>query len=401
MAKVVMAYSGGLDASVCIHWLRHSRGYEVITFSADLGQDASAELLARRALALGAGSALTSDLREKFLKEVAFPSIKAGARTFGGSYLGTALSRPFITAELVRIAKEENCEFIAHGGRGKSNDLARFRACVDMLAPHLQVLAPLVGKQFLSRKTAVEYAKKNGLPLQVTEPATYSYDQNLWGTSIGSIDIEDLWAEPPPALFASTKSPEEAPDKPAYMEIDFEEGEPVAVNGERLSPIELVELINKLGGENAIGRLDSIETKITGIKVRIVSESPAAHLLGTALLALEDIVLTKELLEHKRYASIRYTRLVHEGLWFLLEREALDNFFNKAHKYSTGSVRLKLYKGNCMVVGRKSKFSLYDRGLATIGQEEKFDYADVQGFLNIVEIPVKLESNQRKLAEED
>jgi argininosuccinate synthase len=391
-----MAYSGGLDASVCIHWLRHSRGYEVITFSADLGQEVSAESLAKRALALGATSALSSDLRERFLKEFAFPALVAGARTRSGSYLSIALSRPFITAEVVRIAQEENCDFIAHGGRGKSNDQARFQACVDVLAPQLRVIAPLREKQFLSRKGAIEYAQRHELPVGETDHKTYSYDQNLWGTAVGSSDIEELWAEPPAALFGVTKSPEEAPDKTTYLEVGFEKGEPVSLDGEMLVPVPLVERLNKIGGENGIGRLDVVETRITGIKARMVFESPGAHILYTALSALEDIILSEDLLEAKERASVRYVQLIHRGLWFIREREAFDEFFRKIQASVTGNVRVKLYKGNCVVVGRKSEFSLYDRTLATVGPEDRFDYTAAQGFLEITGIPERLESRQRK-----
>lgn len=391
-----MAYSGGLDASVCIHWLRRSRGYEVITFSADLGQDISAELLANRALALGATSALSADLRERFLKEFAFPALVAGARARGGSYLSIALSRPFITAEVVRIALEEKCDFIAHGGRGKSNDQARFQACVDALAPQLRVIAPLREKQFLSRKGAIEYAQKHGLPVTEAEHKTYSYDQNLWGTAVGSLEIEDLWAEAPATLFGVTKSPEEAPDKITYIEVGFEKGEPVSLDGETLLPVPLVERLNRIGAQNGIGRLDAVETRITGIKARMIFESPAAHILHTGLRALEDIVLSEDLLEAKRRASMRYVQLVYEGLWFIREREALDAFFRKIAASATGAVRLKLYKGNCTVVGRKSEFSLYDRTLATVGPEDRFDYTASQGFLEITGIAVRLESHQRK-----
>jgi argininosuccinate synthase len=391
-----MAYSGGLDASVCIHWLRRSRGYEVITFSADLGQDISAESLANRALALGATSALSSDLRERFLKEFAFPALVAGARAMSGSYLSIALSRPFITAEVVRIAQEVNCDFIAHGGRGKSNDQARFQACVDALAPQLRVIAPLREKQFLSRNGAIEYAKRYGLPVGETDHKTYSYDQNLWGTAIGSTDIEDLWAEPPAGLFGGTKSPEEAPDKVTYIEVGFRKGEPVSLDSEALASVLLVERLNRMGAQNGVGRLDAVETRITGIKARMVYESPGAHILYTALGALEEVILPESVLEAKRLASVRYTELIHKGLWFTGEREALDAFFRKIGATLTGAVRVKLYKGNCTVVGRKSEFSLYDRTLATIGPEDRFDYTAAAGFLEITGIPVRLESRQRK-----
>jgi len=396
MSKVIMAYSGGLETTACIHWLKHRKGFDVITCSADLGQEDSAEALSERALALGVSSVHIADLRERFISEFAFPALRAGACSEAGSYLSVALSRAIITEEVVRIAQENNCKHIAHGGRGKSNDQARFVLTVAALAPKLKVIAPLREPQLMTRKSVIEYAKKYSLPIQVQDRITYNEDMNVWGACMSSIEIEDLWKEAPESLFRMTASHAKAPDKPEELVIDFERGLPVGLDGERMEPLDLVENLNKRAGKHGIGRRDAIENFTSGYKTRIVYESPAAEVLYTARRALQEIVLSGDVINIQKSLSQRYSELVYRGDWFTPLREALDQFFIESQHNVTGRVRLRLFKGQCTPVGRESEFSLYDRNLATGGEHDAFDYSAAHGFLDIISIVRKLEAYQRE-----
>jgi argininosuccinate synthase len=394
MPKVVMAYSGGLETTACLHWLHHRKGFNVISFSADLGQSDSAEMLSQRALALGVDSVHIADLRERFLTEFAFPALRASARSEAGSVLSVALSRAIITQEVVRIADENNCEYIAHGGRGKSNDQVRFVLAAAALAPKLEVIAPLRETHLITRKAINEYASKYDLPMETEDRTNYNNDFNIWGACISSNDIEDLWIEAPDNLFRMTTDPAKAPDKPKELVVDFEHGLPVGIGSEPLEPLELVTRLNEIAGKHGIGRLDAIEDFIVGVKTRIIYEAPAAELLHCAHRALEEACLSADMLRTQKALSQQYSDIVYRGDWFTPLRASLDEFFVESQKNVTGSVRIKLSKGVCCAVGRESHFSLYDRELATGGEHDTFDHKAAHGYLDILSVSRKLQAHQ-------
>lgn len=396
MPKVVMAYSGGLESTACIHWLHHRKGFEVLTFSADLGQSESAETLSQRALSLGVDSVHIADLRENFLSDFVFPALRAGARSESGSHLSVALSRLVITQEVIRIAEENNCEYIAHGSRGKSNDQARFVLSAASLAPKLKVIAPLREPLLTNRKLVIEYAKKYDLPVTEAGRTTYNNDYNVWGTCISSTEIEDLWQEPPEDLYRMTINPAGAPDKPLELVVEFERGLPVGLDGQQMEPLELVKALNKLAGEHGVGRRDVTEASTVGIKTRKIYETPAAEVLHRAHRALEEICLPADLLQAQQEPSRRYSALVYRGDWFSPLRETLDEFFIASQRRVTGRARCRLFKGACTAVGRESRFSLYNKELATGGEHDSFDHSAAHGFLDIIAIKAKLEAHQRE-----
>ncbi len=396
MPRVVMAYSGGLETTACIHWLRNRKGFEVITCSADLGQAESAEVLSQRALALGVDSVHIADLRERFVTDFAFPALRAGARSGAGSHLSVALSRAIITEEVVRVAEENGCKYIAHGGRGKSNDQARFVLSVAALAPKLKEIAPLREPQLMTRKSVIEYARKHQLPIEAADRLTYNNDINLWGACISSSEIEDLWESVPESLFRMTTSPAQAPDEPEHVIIDFERGLPVGLDGETTPPIELVTTLNELAGRHGVGRLDAIEDFTLGYKTREIYEAPGAEVLSQAHRALEEICLSAGVLRTQETLSRQCSELVYTGDWHTPLREAIDQFFIASQHNVTGRIRMRLFKGVCSAVGRESPFSLYDRELATHGEHDSFDHGAAHGFLDIIAIIRKLEAHQRE-----
>lgn len=394
MPKVVLAYSGGLDTSVCIHWLKNKKNLDVLAFSANLGQKEYLEPIGERALKAGAESAHVADLREKFVKEYIFPALKANAFYHGGYLLATALGRPLIASELVKVARETGCKFVAHGCTGKGNDQVRFDASIAALAPELKVIAPLREWELKSREEEIDYAKKYNIPIEIKKKSPYSLDRNLWGISIECGVLEDPWEEPPADAYLVTKSPEKAPDVPTYIEIDFEEGIPITVNGEKMDGVALIEKLNIIGGDNGVGRVDSVEDRLVGIKSREVYEAPAGTILFNAHRALEALTISRDLLQFKEIMSQKYGQIVYNGLWFSEFRKALDAFFDYTQKYVTGTVRIKLYKGNCIVVGRKSPCSLYDKKLATYTQEDVFDHKAAEGFIKIFSGPLATEAKR-------
>ena len=396
MAKVVLAYSGGLDTSVCIHWLKEKKGLDVIAFSANLGQGEYLEALGEKAISTGAESAHIADLREEFVKNYIFPALKANAFYHGGYLLATALGRPLIAAELVKVARENGCQFVAHGCTGKGNDQVRFDTSIAALAPELEVIAPLREWTMKSREQEIEYAKRYDIPVELTKKSPYSLDRNLWGISIECGALEDPWQEPPADAYFITKSPEEAPNKPTYVEIEFEKGIPAAIDGEGLDGISLIEKLNQIGGENGVGRIDSIEDRLVGIKSREVYEAPAATVLSGAHRGLEALTISRDLLQFKELLSQKYGQLVYNGLWFSEFRKALDAFFDYTQKYVTGTVKVKLFKGSCVVVGRKSPYSLYEKTLATYTKEDVFDHKAAKGFIKIFSGPLALEAKRKE-----
>lgn len=391
--KVVLAYSGGLDTSVIVPWLKENYGCEVVTFTGDLGQGEEELVgLEEKALASGASKAFIADLQEEFLTEYAFPTMQAGAIYESLYLLGTSFARPLIAKHMVKVAEEEGAHAVAHGCTGKGNDQVRFELSVKALNPKLQVIAPWREWQIRSREDAVAYAQAHNVPIAAPEKSVYSRDRNIWHLSHEGGILEDPWAEPEEDMFCLTVTPEAAPDGPYYVTIDFEQGVPVAVDGKTLGPVELLTKLNELAGALGVGRADLVENRLVGMKSRGVYETPGGTVLYTAHQGLESICLDRETLHYKQLVGQRYAELVYYGLWFTPLREALDAFVAKTQERVTGSVRVKLYKGSCAVVGRKSPFSLYREDFATFGQDDVYDQSDAAGFINLFGLPLKVKA---------
>ncbi len=394
MSKVVLAYSGGLDTSVIVHWLKAEKGMDVVTFSADLGQGEYLEPVAERALEIGAVSAHVEDVREKFVKEYLMPGLKAGACYEGGYPLATAFGRPLIAAELVKIAREEGCQYVSHGCTGKGNDQVRIESTVAALAPDLKMIAPLREWKMKSRDDEIEYCRKNNIDMDVTAEKPYSYDRNLWGVSIECGILEDPWASPPEDAYLMTVAPEAAPDEPVEVEIGYQRGVPAALNGRSMGALDIINELNEIGGAHGVGRFDQVENRLVGIKSREVYEAPAAVILHGGLRALESMCWSGDLMHFVAPLRERYARLVYDGRWFTQLRDTLDAFFDEAHKVTTGEVRVKLYKGTATVTGRRSKYSLYDMSLATYTCDDSFDHSAAEGFIKIWSLPAKGEARR-------
>mmetsp|Transcript_263 Transcript_263/g.126 ORF Transcript_263/g.126 Transcript_263/m.126 type:complete len:405 (-) Transcript_263:2770-3984(-) len=397
--KVVLAYSGGLDTSIIVPWLKNSYpGCEVICFCADLGQEEELDGLEEKALASGASKLYIKDLREEFLKDFVFPTMQAGAVYEREYLLGTSFARPIIAKHMVEIAEKEKADAVAHGATGKGNDQVRFELAVMSLNPLLKVIAPWRKWDIRSREDALAYAKKNNVPVTHTKKDIYSRDRNIFHLSHEGGVLEDPWNEPEPDMFHLTTAPEDAPDKPCYVTIGFEKGISTSVDEEKMQPVELFILLNKIAGANAIGRVDIVENRLVGMKSHGVYETPAGTLLLKAHQALESICLDKNTMQYKDILSAKYSELVYNGLWYTHLRKALDSFVKVTQKNITGFVRVKLYKGNIIIAGRKSKYSLYHRDYASFEQEDVFDQKDADGFISLFGLPLKVEallSNRR------
>ncbi|KYO68056.1 argininosuccinate synthase [Thermovenabulum gondwanense] len=395
MKKVVLAYSGGLDTSVAIKWLKEKYDCEVVALCADLGEGKDLEFIKNKALKIGAVKSYVFDVKEEFLKNYAFAALKANALYEGVYPLSSALSRPLIAKLLVEVAKEEGAFAVAHGCTGKGNDQVRFDVSVAALAPELTVIAP-VREWSMSREEEVEYAAKHGIPVPVGKENPFSIDQNLWGRSIECGVLEDPWVEPPEQAFEWTVSIKDAPNEPSYVEITFYKGEPVELNGEELSQVEIVEKLNKLAGANGFGRIDHIENRLVGIKSREVYECPASLLLIKAHRELESLTLPREVQHFKYIIEQKYAEIIYNGLWFSPLKEALDAFIEETQKYVNGIVRVKIFKGNAEVVGRKSINSMYDVKLATYAEGDLFDHNAAKGFIKLFGLPTKVFSRVNK-----
>ena len=398
MSKVALAYSGGLDTSVAIKWLKDNRGLDVVAVAVDVGQGAEMATLRRRALNAGAVAAYAVDVRDRFVRDFCFAALKANALYEGFYPLNSALSRPIISEELIRIARKDKCEWLAHGCTGKGNDQARFEAAGAALAPDLKVIAPVREWEFKTREDEIGYAEKHGIPVPVTRKSPYSIDRNIWGISVECGALEDPWEVPPEHAYQITVSPEKAPDKVTGVEIEFENGAPVGVNGKRLGPVELLSKLNTLGAANGVGRIDLVENRLVGIKSREVYEAPGATILLSAHRALEQLVLGRELMHLKMQMSDLFARVIYDGLWFSDLREGLSAFMDSTQRYVTGALRLRLYKGNCTVVGRRSPFSLYRHELATYSAGDAFEHSAATGFLAIRNLPLRAEGERRESA---
>ncbi len=388
--KVVLAYSGGLDTSIIIPWLKENYGCEVIAFAADIGQEEELEGLQEKALATGASKCYIEDLRKTFIEEYIWPTLKAGAIYEGKYLLGTSIARPLIAKRQVEIATAEGADAVAHGCTGKGNDQVRFELTYKAFNPKLRVIAPWREWDIRSREDAIAYAQAHNVPISATKEKIYSNDRNIWHISHEGGDLEDPWNMPKEEMFKLTVSPQQAPNQPEYIAVDFEEGVPVALNGERMDSVLLVKELNRLGGKHGIGRVDLVENRLVGMKSRGVYETPGGTILYLAHRELESLVLDRETLHFKEMLAPKYAELVYNGAWFTPLREALDAFVNSTQRYVTGTVRLQLYKGNVTVAGRRSPYSLYREELATFGKEDVYDQADAKGFINLFGLPLKV-----------
>ena len=385
--KVVLAYSGGLDTSVAIRWLK-DLGWDVIAFTVDLGEKKDLEAVQARALKTGASAAYVADGRRPFLELFVWPSLQAGAVYEKEYPLATALGRPLIAAMLVQVARREGATAIAHGCTGKGNDQVRFDVATAALAPDLEVVAP-VREWGMNRDDEIEYAQKYGIEVPATAQSPYSTDENLWGRSIEAGVLEDPWTEPPADVYAWTKDPRRCPDEAAYVEIGFKHGVPVSIDGRVRDPLEIVTALNRIGGDNGVGRIDHLENRLIGIKSREIYEAPAAVLLLQAHQALEDITLPKEVARFKELVGQQWAQMVYDGLWFSPLRDALYAFVTETQAHVTGDVRLKLFKGSSTVVGRKSPSQLYQLSLATYGRGDAFDQKAAAGFIKLWGVGVR------------
>jgi argininosuccinate synthase len=390
--KVVLAYSGGLDTSVIVPWLRNNYKCEVVCFCADLGQEEELDGLEEKAIKSGASKLYIRDLREEFLRDFVFPTMQAGAVYERDYLLGTSFARPVIAKHLVEIAELEGADAIAHGATGKGNDQVRFELTVMALNPKLKVIAPWREWEIRSRQDALAYAAEFNVPVTHTERDIYSRDRNIFHLSHEGGLLEDPWNEPEESMYKITKSPMEAPDTPVVVEIGFERGIPVSVNGETLGPVELFTLLNKLAGEHGIGRADIVENRLVGMKSHGVYETPAGTLLRKAHQALESITLDKYTLHYKDFIAVKYAELVYNGQWFTRLREAFDAFVQVTQEQVTGTVRMKLYKGNMIIAGRKSETSLYREDYASFGEEDVYNQKDAEGFITLFGLPMKVEA---------
>jgi len=391
--KVVLAYSGGLDTSVIVPWLKNNYdNCEVICFTADVGQEEELQGLEKKALASGAGKLIISDLREEFLRDYVFPTMQAGAVYEREYLLGTSIARPLIARRMVEIAEEEGADAIAHGCTGKGNDQVRFELTVMALNPKLKVIAPWREWEIRSREDAIKYANRYNIPLAQTEKDIYSRDRNIMHLSHEGGMLEDPWNEPEASMFQLTVSPEAAPDTPEHIEIGFEKGNPVSLNDEPLSAVELFTRLNKIAGSHGIGRVDIVENRLVGMKSRGVYETPAGTVIFKAHQALESICLDKYTMHYKDFVAVKYAELVYNGMWFMQLREALDAFVKVTQQKVSGTVRLKLYKGNIIMAGRRSPFSLYREDYASFGEEDVYNQQDAQGFIQLFGLPLKVES---------
>jgi argininosuccinate synthase len=390
--KVVLAYSGGLDTSVILRWLIERYRCEVVAFCADLGQGEELITVRDKARKTGAGAVHIVDLRERFVRDFIFPMLR-GAAIYEGAYLlGTSIARPLIAEAQVAVAVEEGADAVAHGATGKGNDQVRFELTYAALAPHLRVIAPWREWELNSRTALIEFARAHDITVPVTAERPYSMDRNLFHISYEGGILEDPWAEPPAKMYLLTQSPEDAPDVPITVEIEFEHGDPVAVDGRRLAPVALLETLNRLGAEHGVGRVDLVENRFVGMKSRGCYETPGGTILVTARRALESITLDREVLHLRDSLVVRYAEMIYYGFWFSPERQALQRFLDECAQDVTGTVRLKLYKGNVQVTGRRSPRSLYRTDFATFEADSVYRQRDAEGFINLNALRLKIRS---------
>lgn len=390
--KVVLAYSGGLDTSIIIPWLKENYGCEVIAYAADVGQGEELDPLNEKAIKTGASKIYIEDLKAEFVQDFIFPMLKAGAVYEGKYLMGTSVARPVIAKRQVEIAIKEGADAVAHGATGKGNDQVRFELTFKALKPDLKIIAPWREWDIKSREEEIEYAEKRGIPVPVTKAKPYSMDRNLLHISYEGGILEDPWNEYNEDMFLYTVSPEKAPDKAEIVTIDFEKGVPVAINGQGYDPVALILKLNELGGKHGVGRVDIVENRLVGMKSRGVYETPGGTILYEAHHALETITLDRDTLHYKQMMAGRYAELVYNGQWFTPLKKAMDAFIDETQKRVTGAVKVKLYKGSAQTVGRKSPFSLYQEDLATFGADQVYNQKDAEGFINLFGLPLKVQA---------
>ena len=390
--KIVLAYSGGLDTSVILRWLRDNYRAEVVAFTADLGQGDELEPINEKALATGACKVYIEDLKEEFVSDFVFPAVKANLAYEGTYLLGTSFARPLIAKKQIEIARREGADAVAHGATGKGNDQVRFELTYLALEPQITVIAPWREWTFRSRGDLIEYSRDSNIPITVTEEKPYSSDRNLFHISYEGGILEDPWREAPEDMFILTVSPEQAPDKPTYLELEFEQGIPVAIDGNRRSPATLLADLNGIAGSNGIGRVDMVENRYVGMKSRGVYETPGGTVLHVAHRALESITLDREVMHLRDSLIPHYSELVYYGFWFAPETDLMRTIVDETQRHVTGTVRLKLYKGNCSVVGRRSPRSLYDPDFATFEEETVYNQADAEGFIRLNALRLRIRS---------
>jgi argininosuccinate synthase len=394
--KIVLAYSGGLDTSVILKWLQEKYQCPVVAFAADLGQDEDWKAVREKGLATGAEKVVIEDLQEIFVRDFIYPAFRANAIYEGSYLLGTSLARPLIARQQVKLAEAEGADAVSHGATGKGNDQVRFELTYMALNPRLKIIAPWRIWDLNSRTKLISYAREHNIPVPVTREKPYSSDENLLHISFEGGTLEDPWNEPDPAMFKMTEAPETAPDAPAYLEIDFVQGDPVSINGKSLPPARLFQELNRLGGENGIGRLDMVENRFVGMKSRGVYETPGGTILRTAHRDLETITMDREVMRIRDSLVARYSELIYNGFWFSPEMRLLQKTMDAAQETVSGTVRLKLYKGNCMPVGRRSDHSLYQESFATFEEDEVYNQADAGGFIKLNALRLQIEALKKK-----
>jgi argininosuccinate synthase len=394
--KIVLAYSGGLDTSVILKWLQEKYQCPVVAFAADLGQNEDWKAVREKGVATGAEKVVIEELQETFVRDFIYPAFRANAIYEGSYLLGTSLARPLIARQQVKLADAENADAVSHGATGKGNDQVRFELTYMALNPRLKIIAPWRIWDLNSRSKLISYAREHDIPIPVTREKPYSSDENLLHISFEGGILEDPWNEPDSAMYKMTQAPETAPDIPTYLEIDFAQGNPVAINGKTLPPAALFQELNRLGGENGIGRLDMVENRFVGMKSRGVYETPGGTILRTAHRDLETITMDREVMRIRDSLIARYSELIYNGFWFSPEMRLLQKTMDTAQETVSGTVRLKLYKGNCMPVGRRSEQSLYRESFATFEEDEVYNQADAGGFIKLNALRLQIEALKKK-----
>lgn len=397
MSKVVLAYSGGLDTSIIIPWLKENYdNCEVIAVCGDVGQGDELDVVHDKALASGASKVYIADLKEEFVRDYVYPVIRSGAIYEGGYLLGTSCARPLIAKALVEVAKKEGADYIAHGATGKGNDQVRFELTIKALSPETKIIAPWRIWNIKSREDAVDFANAHNIPVPVTKKRPYSMDRNVLHLSHEGADLEDPANEPLDDLYLICNRPEDAPDEPEYITLTFEKGNAVKLNGEALTPLAMLEKLNDLGAKHGIGILDIVENRLVGMKSRGVYETPGGTILHVAHQGLESLTLDRSTMEFKAHAAVKYAQLVYDGLWYTPLKEALDAFIDKTQETCSGEVRLKLYKGSVTTAGMTSPYSLYNEEFVTFGEDEVYNQADAEGFINLFGLPLKVNALMKR-----
>lgn len=397
MSKVVLAYSGGLDTSIIIPWLKENYdNCEVIAVCGDVGQGDELDVVHDKALASGASKVYIADLKEEFVRDYVYPVIRSGAVYEGGYLLGTSCARPLIAKALVEVAQKEGADYIAHGATGKGNDQVRFELTIKALSPETKIIAPWRIWNIKSREDAVDFANAHNIPVPVTKKRPYSMDRNVLHLSHEGADLEDPANEPLDDLYLICNRPEDAPDEAEYITLTFEKGNAVKLNGEALTPLAMLEKLNELGAKHGIGILDIVENRLVGMKSRGVYETPGGTILHIAHQGLESLTLDRSTMEFKAHAAVKYAQLVYDGLWYTPLKEALDAFIDKTQETCSGEVRLKLYKGSCTTAGMTSPYSLYNEEFVTFGEDEVYNQADAEGFINLFGLPLKVNALMKR-----